>query len=200
MLNNEDLFNQTIIEIEKLWTKNKRLSNFVNWPKSLVLTKKPINEIKVTKKLSSWKSKGSEQVNKIHNLITNLAPYVNWDNGYSEDQVTKEFLDKYGFFELIGPTGHFLTSEMALWVNYLDKNSYYPWHNHEAEELYFIVSGEAKFESESEKPKILRTTDTRFHKSYEAHRITTTDKKILSFVIWKNKYENVSKILNSQNS
>ena len=101
MLNNEDLFNQTIIEIEKLWTKNKRLSNFVNWPKSLVLTKKPINEIKVTKKLSSWKSKGSEQVNKIHNLITNLAPYVNWDNGYSEDQVSKEFLDKYGFFEFL---------------------------------------------------------------------------------------------------
>ena len=85
-------------------------------------------------------------------------------------------------------------------VNYLDKNSYYPWHNHEAEELYFIVAGEAKFESESEKPKILRTTDTRFHKSYEAHRITTTDSKILSFVIWKNKYENVSKILDSQNS
>ena len=114
--------------------------------------------------------------------------------------LSKEFLDKYGFFELIGPTGHFLTSDMALWVNYLDKNSYYPWHNHEAEELYFIVAGEAKFESESEKPKILRTTDTRFHKSYEAHRITTTDSKILSFVIWKNKYENVSKILDSQNS
>ena len=84
---------------------------------------------------------------------------------------------------------------MALYVNYLDKNSYYPWHNHEAEELYFIVSGEAKFESESEKPKILKSTDTRFHKSYEAHRITTANKNILSFVIWKNKYENVSKIL-----
>ena len=80
MLNNEDLFNQTIIEIEKLWTKNKRLSNFVNWPKSLVLTKKPINEIKVTKKLSSWKSKGSEQVNKIHNLITIVIDIILFGN------------------------------------------------------------------------------------------------------------------------
>ena len=195
MSNNKDIFNQTKIEIEKLWSDNEKLTNFVNWPKNLVLTNKSKNKINVTQKLSSWKSNNYEQIDKIHNLISNLAPHVNWNNGYSEDQTSKEFLDKYGFFELIGPTGHFVTTDMALYVNYLDKNSYYPWHNHEAEELYFIVSGEAKFESESEKPKILKSTDIRFHKSYEAHRITTTNKNILSFVIWKNKYENVSKIL-----
>ena len=195
MSNNEDIFNQTKIEIEKLWSDNEKLTNFVNWPKNLVLTNKSKNKINVTQKLSSWKSNNDQQIDKIHNLISNLAPNVNWNNGYSEDQTSKEFLDKYGFFELIGPTGHFVTTDMALYVNYLDKNSYYPWHNHEAEELYFIVSGEAKFESESEKPKILKSTDIRFHKSYEAHRITTTNKNILSFVIWKNKYENVSKIL-----
>ncbi|MDA9618876.1 dimethylsulfonioproprionate lyase family protein [bacterium] len=195
MLNNENLFIQTKDEIEKLWSNNKKLSNFVKWPKNLALKEKTTHKINVTEKLSIWKSSGDHQIDKIHNLISNLAPNVNWNNGYSEDQTSKEFLDKYGFFELIGPTGHFVTTDMALYVNYLDKNSYYPWHNHEAEELYFIVSGEAKFESESEKPKILKSTDTRFHKSYEAHRITTTNKNILSFVIWKNKYENVSKIL-----
>ena len=195
MSNNEDIFNQTKIEIEKLWSDNEKLTNFVNWPKNFVLTNKSKNKINVTQKLSSWKSNNDQQIDKIHNLISNLAPHVNWNNGYSEDQTSKEFLDKYGFFELIGPTGHFVTTDMALYVNYLDKNSYYPWHNHEAEELYFIVSGEAKFESESEKPKILKSTDTRFHKSYEAHRITTANKNILSFVILKNKYENVSKIL-----
>ena len=195
MLNNENLFIQTKNEIEKLWSNNKKLSNFVKWPKNLVLKEKTTHKINVTEKLSIWKSSDDHQIDKIHNLISNLAPHVNWNNGYSEDQTSKEFLDKYGFFELIGPTGHFVTTDMALYVNYLDKNSYYPWHNHEAEELYFIVSGEAKFESESEKPKILKSTDTRFHKSYEPHRITTTNKNILSFVIWKNKYENVSKIL-----
>ena len=166
MLNNENLFIQTKDEIEKLWSNNKKLSNFVKWPKNLALKEKTTHKINVTEKLSIWKSSGDHQIDKIHNLISNLAPNVNWNNGYSEDQTSKEFLDKYGFFELIGPTGHFVTTDMALYVNYLDKNSYYPWHNHEAEELYFIVSGEAKFESESEKPKILKSTDTRFHKSY----------------------------------
>jgi mannose-6-phosphate isomerase-like protein (cupin superfamily) len=84
---------------------------------------------------------------------------------------------------------------MAIYVNFLDMNSHYPWHNHEAEELYFIVSGEAKFEKGNEAPVILKPEDTCFHKSNQPHRITTTDKKILSFVIWKNKFENVSKIV-----
>ena len=63
-----------------------------------------------------------------------------------------------------------------------------------AEELYYIVSGEAKFEDEKGEYKILTPTETRFHKSYEPHAITTYKKQILSFVIWKNKFEKVSKI------
>ena len=195
MLNNENLFIQTKDEIEKLWSNNKKLSDFVIWPKNLVLKEKNINKINVTEKLSIWKSSGNDQIDKIHNLISDLSQEVYWESGYSENEVNKEFLSKYGFFELIGPTGHFLTSEMALWVNFLDKNSYYPPHNHEAEELYFVVSGEAKFESKDEQSKILKSKDTRFHKRYQAHSITTFDKKILSFVIWKNKFENVSKMV-----
>ena len=199
MLNNENLFIQTKDEIEKLWSNNKKLSDFVIWPKNLVLKEKTINKINVTEKLSIWRSSGNSQIDKIHNLISDLSQEVYWESGYSENEVNKEFLSKYGFFELIGPTGHFLTSEMALWVNFLDKNSYYPPHNHEAEELYFVVSGEAKFESKDEQSKILKSKDTRFHKSYQAHSITTLDKKILSFVIWKNKFENVSKMLDPNN-
>ena len=33
-------------------------------------------------------------------------------------KVGKDFLSKYGFFELIGPTGHYETSEMALYINF----------------------------------------------------------------------------------
>ena len=195
MLNNENLFIQTKEEIEKLWSNNKKLSNFVKWPKNLVLKEKTTHKINVTEKLSIWKSSGDHQIDKIHNLISNLAPYVNWNNGYSEDQTSKEFLDKYGFFELIGPTGHYETSEMALYVNFLDQNAYYPWHNHEAEELYFIVSGKAKFECKDQNIEILSSTKTRLHKSFQPHAITTIENQVLSFVIWKNKFENVSKMI-----
>ena len=86
MLNNENLFIQTKDEIEKLWSNNKKLSNFVKWPKNLALKEKTTHKINVTEKLSIWKSSGDHQIDKIHNLISNLAPNVNWNNGYSEDQ------------------------------------------------------------------------------------------------------------------
>ena len=57
------------------------------------------------------------------------------------------------------------------------------------------ISGEAKFESKNQNEEILSSTKTRFHKSYQPHAITTSDQQILSFVIWKNKFENISKIV-----
>ena len=60
---------------------------------------------------------------------------------------------------------------------------------------YFIVSGEAKFESKDQDEEILSSTKTRFHKSFQPHAITTIENKVLSFVIWKNKFENVSKMI-----
>ena len=37
------------------------------------------------------------------------------EQGHDEKDVGNDFLNKYGFFELIGPTGHYETSEMALY-------------------------------------------------------------------------------------
>ena len=195
MNNTTDIFDKAKIEVQKLWANHKELSNFVNFPKNLVLKSLKSQKISVTDKLFNWNKNLNTKLLELHKAISDLSPYVNWEQGYNEKEVGKDFLNKYGFFELIGPTGHFQTSEMALYVNFLDKNAYYPWHNHEAEELYFIVSGEAKFESKNQNEEILSSTKTRFHKSYQPHAITTSDQQILSFVIWKNKFENISKIV-----
>ena len=195
MSNIENIFENTKNEVEKLWYNNNVLSNFVKFPKNLSLINFSRNKIPVTEKLFNWNSNLESNLKELHILISSISPYVNWEQGYEENDVGKDFLNKYGFFELIGPSGHFKTTEMALYVNYLCKNAYYPWHNHDAEELYFIVSGEAKFESKNQNTEILSSTNTRLHKSFESHAITTDQKPVLSFVIWKNKFENVSKMI-----
>ena len=194
MSNLENIFENTKDEVEKLWYNNSILSNFVKFPKNLSLINFSRNKIPVTEKLFNWNSNLESNLKELHILISSISPYVNWEQGYEENDVGKDFLNKYGFFELIGPSGHFKTTEMALYVNYLCKNAYYPWHNHDAEELYFIVSGEAKFESKNQNTEILSSTNTRLHKSFESHAITTNQKPVLSFVIWKNKFEDVSKL------
>ena len=195
MKKTEDLFINTLKEIKYLWCTNKILSKFVNLPEDLRLVNIKNNQIDVTTKLSLWRESNDDSNKKIHKLISSLSFHVKWENGYTEKDVSKNFINNYGFFELIGPTGHFKTSEMALYVNYLDKNTYYPLHNHEAEELYFIISGKAKFENHNGDYDILTSNKTRFHKSFEPHAITTYNNQILSFVIWKNKFEKVSKII-----
>ena len=150
MSNIENIFENTKNEVEKLWYNNNTLSNFVKFPKNLSLINFSRNKIPVTEKLFNWNSNLESNLKELHILISSISPYVNWEQGYEENDVGKDFLNKYGFFELIGPSGHFKTTEMALYVNYLCKNAYYPWHNHDAEELYFIVSGEAKFESKNQ--------------------------------------------------
>ena len=194
MSSTENIFNNAKSEIEKLWNNNSVLSNFVEFPKNLFLKNFDKNRIPATDKLLNWNSNLDTKLIELHNSISILSPYVNWEQGYKEKEVGKDFLNRYGFFELIGPSGHFKTSEMALYVNYLCKNAYYPWHNHDAEELYFIVSGKAKFESKNQNTEMLTSTNTRLHKSFESHAITTDENPVLSFVIWKNKFENVSKL------
>ena len=191
----EDLFIGALKEIKYIWSTNQTLSNFVSLPEDLKLYNVKNNQINVTTKLASWSESDVDTNKKIHKILSSLSFHVKWENGYTEKDVNNNFLNNYGFFELIGPTGHFKTSEMALYVNYLDKNTLYPLHNHEAEELYFIISGQAKFENNNDDYEILTSNKTRFHKSFEPHAITTDNNQILSFVIWKNKFEKVSKII-----
>ena len=195
MKKTKDLFIGALKEIKYIWSTNQTLSNFVSLPEDLKLDNVKNNQINATTKLASWSESDVANNNKIHKILSSLSFNVKWENGYAEKDVNKNFLNNYGFFELIGPTGHFKTSKLALYVNYLDKKSFYPLHNHEAEELYFIISGEAKFENNNGDYEILTSNKTRFHKSFEPHAITTDNNQILSFVIWKNKFEKVSKII-----
>ncbi|MDC0481676.1 dimethylsulfonioproprionate lyase family protein, partial [Candidatus Pelagibacter sp.] len=163
-------------------------------PKDLIYNEVQPNYILPAKKLENWQSHSLETM-KVHNIIKQLSPYVNWKQTYEEKDVGKAFLEKYGYFELFGPTGHFLTNKMSLFVFFVDAESYYTWHNHEAEELYFVLSGSAKFESKSDESNTLIPLKTRFHKSFQPHSLTTYHEKCLALVIWRDKLNSEIKVV-----
>jgi mannose-6-phosphate isomerase-like protein (cupin superfamily) len=182
------LFKDLKKEIFKLWEKNLDLSNFSKLPKDLIYNNLQSNYIEPAKRLKTWKSNFTKTEN-IHEIIRELTPYINWKQTYDVKDVGKSFLEKYGYFELFGPTGHFLTKKMGLFVIFFDTNNFYTWHNHEADELYFVLSGSAKFESVGDKSEILTPMKTRLHKSFQPHSLTTYNDKCLSLVIWRDKLE-----------
>lgn len=110
---------------------------------------------------------------------------LNWHQSYTEDEVGAEMLSRYGYIELYGPKGQFHCADHRAYLSYWGENIYYDWHHHEAEELYFILSGEAIFHKKGEEDRLLRAGDTTFHASYQPHAMTTTTQPILAFVLWR---------------
>lgn len=72
-----------------------------------------------------------------------LTPYLYWmvNPGYRGQNVSKEFVDNYACFELIGPDGLFTSSTVTVGVMLLSPNIYYPPHSHPAPECLYLLSG-----------------------------------------------------------
>ncbi len=73
-------------EIYQLWENNLELSNFTKLPEELIYNDTQPNYIMPAKKLENWVSNSSETV-KVHDLIKQLSPYVNWKQTYEEKDV-----------------------------------------------------------------------------------------------------------------
>ena len=190
------LFNNLKKEVFLLWSNYKNLNEFIKLPKSLKYNNIPKKKLVSVKVLESWEENDSS-IKSIHKLIKEVSPYAHWKQTYDEKDVGRNFLDKFAYFELFGPTGHFLTDEMSLFVIFFDKETYYTWHNHEAEELYFVISGSAKFESKDDESEILYKTKSRFHKSFQPHSLTTQKEKCLCFVVWRDKLNSKVRVVNT---
>ena len=126
--------------------------------------------------------------NEADRCLSNLKK-INWKQNYSEKDVGKKFLENFCYFEFIGPEGIFISNEISVYFIFFDKNTFYTWHHHEAEEIYFVLSGNAKFHSYGDKSEILGPNQARFHKSFQPHSLTTQKDKCLSIVVWRDKLD-----------
>lgn len=121
----------------------------------------------------------------LQRAISALAPHAEWRLTYTEDEVGADFLQRFGWFELVGPDGHFHSRQTRMTIGYWGPGLYYPWHEHEPEELYCVLSGGGLFEAEGEEPIRLSSGATKLHKSLQPHALTTEDQPILCFVLWR---------------
>ncbi len=114
-----------------------------------------------------------------------MATDACWRRTYSESEVGRDFLDRYGYFELVGPRGHFHSVSTRAYIGFWDAGLHYPWHVHEAEELYFVLAGEAKFQAKGQETAVLGPGDSRFHVANQPHAMTTGQGPVLTLVLWR---------------
>lgn len=114
-----------------------------------------------------------------------MTPYAHWTRTYTEAEVGAHFLRHYGYFELVGPTGHYIDERTRAYVAYWGAGLDYDWHSHQAEELYFVVSGSGHFRSEGDDDAKLGRGGVRTHRSNQRHALRIEQDPILTFVLWR---------------
>ena len=125
----------------KVHKENSELREFVAWPDDLVKVDQPSENIPATELVSKFELRGTEETQNLIEIIKENTSLVNWQRTYKEEEVGSDFLNRYGYYELIGPEGHYHSNKIRGFIAYWGEELTYDWHSHEAEEIYFILAG-----------------------------------------------------------
>jgi mannose-6-phosphate isomerase-like protein (cupin superfamily) len=81
----------------------------------------------------------------VANTFAEIEPDADWvrNPNYAQDPPDPEFLDNYGYVEVIGPGRRIDTALCRVGFLLLGPRTHYPMHEHPAEEVYHVVSGDA---------------------------------------------------------
>ena len=113
------------------------------------------------------------------------ASLAHWERSYTEAEVGRDFLDRYGWFELMGPTGHFLSDTTRAYIAFWAEGLHYPMHLHEAEELYYILAGAAEFHADGQPSVLVGPEGMQHHASNQPHAMDTHVEPVLTLVLWR---------------
>ena len=158
---------------------------FVAWPDDLTWQDRAASSVPAAQLVMNDPGKPLPTSTALLEALQAAAPHVEWRLSYSEADVGRDFLNRYGWFELAGPEGHFRSEKARITVGYWGPDLFYPRHHHVPEELYTVVSGAALFHADGEADTVLGPGNTRFHASNQPHAMTTQDSAILTLVFWR---------------
>lgn len=127
--------------------------------------------------------KASGEAAALSNAVIRASGEIDWLLTYTEDQVGHDFLERFGWFELLGPTGHFLADDVVVFIGFWGPNLRYPWHKHESIEIYSVVDGEAILEREGAVSRTYAPGETSYHRSWQPHALRTEEEPVLILAV-----------------
>ena len=179
-------FFENAIESAREWHAHMpEACNFCPWPDDLKWKERPAHALSAATLVAGSHGETIKSSMPLVKALGQLVPYVEWRQTYTEEEVGRDFLDRYCWCELAGPDGHFISSKVRLTVGYWGPHLHYPRHQHTPEELYTVLSGRATFHSDGELDEILGPGCARMHQSNQPHALTTGDQPLLTFVFWR---------------
>ena len=117
------------------------------------------------------------------NLLKDCINLLSWrEAGFGKlpESISKQIC----VTELIGPNGLFEHSNIRIGLLLQKPEINYPWHRHAAEELYFILSGNAHWAVDDGELQPRPTENFVHHKPGQAHCVTTGVEPLLAMWGW----------------
>ena len=112
---------------------------------------------------------------------------LRWEQSYRKQDglVPDAMLDAYGFVEIIGLRGPFVSDRIragiAIWGAQVD----YPQHQHQAEEIYVLLAGSAEFSFAGDAAQTRRAGDVVFVESNRRHGFRTGEESLVAYYLWQ---------------
>ncbi|WP_164661914.1 dimethylsulfonioproprionate lyase family protein [Tropicibacter sp. Alg240-R139] len=160
------------------------LNGFAPWPDDLTPSGLQPRAVPATDLVANLALPGTPQTDALVQAVKAATHLASWKRTYTEEEVGTDFRNRYGYFELFGPTGHFHSTQLRGYIGYWGERLSYDWHSHEAEELYLSIAGEATFYADEDEASF-QAGQTRAHTSWQSHAMVTNGHPILTFVLWR---------------
>ncbi|MEL6958004.1 MAG: dimethylsulfonioproprionate lyase family protein [Pseudomonadota bacterium] len=171
--------------VQKLHEATPELSRYAPWPDDLSDQQIMPVPCPAGQSLGVQSLPGTRQTAPVIKALRCAAPEMEWRQTYSEAEVGARFLETYGYVELFGPNGHFRSSKLRGYIGYWGPDLTYDWHAHEAEELYFTLSGKAVFSAHGAPNVMMSVGTARAHETNQPHLMITLDRPFLAYVLWR---------------
>jgi hypothetical protein len=144
------------------------------------------NSIPVESNLNAFASCTNETTNDLMSAILAASSDMVWNQTYSKEEVGADFLENYGWCDVISPEGPFFTDcnrrlMIGVWGQGLD----YQAHWHDPAEVYVPIVGSATFWTQNTGHHIAGIGDAVFHTSNEKHATNFDQSPFIALILWQ---------------
>jgi mannose-6-phosphate isomerase-like protein (cupin superfamily) len=112
---------------------------------------------------------------------------LRWEQSYKKEEglVPDAMLAGYGFAEIIGQQGPFVSERIRAGVGIWRPDIVYPRHQHEAEEVYVVLAGSAEFTVGAAEESRQSAGDVVYVESDTPHGFRTTGQSLVVYYLWQ---------------
>ena len=132
----------------------------------------------------------SQTVSLTRELLTLFVRHrasLHWEQAYThaDSTVADHMLANYGYAEIIGKQGPFLSAKVRAGIAIYGPMIDYPLHHHLAEEIYVVLAGAAGFRVGEDAPVIRTAGNVIHHPPLVSHGLHTANEPVVIFYLWK---------------